>query len=166
MIHLVYAHAYCVISAQDARNGDDGLFLPRDLGALKDANPIKWDKALHGRLSTRGWAFQEHQLSRRIVHFTTLRVLWECGVCVSYEDNPGQIYRALAAPTIQEKNNPVIAGLTFWRLFDGRHEGHDFVINAWQDPPPGGRSIKYRFPGYKNDILESPNINKQQRLQF
>ena len=115
---LIYARAYCMLSALDAEDGTDGLFIPTLLNPK--SSPInhlaKWSLNLTGRLSTRGWAFQEHQLSTRIVHFTKSRLLWECRKCIAYEDSPTLVPRFLCG-----------GGDTFavWRLFDIDREKHE-----------------------------------------
>ena len=67
-----------MISVADAEDGSGGLFIPRTSFDLQyPRNPVNsWTSLLKGPLSTRGWAFQEHQLSPRIVHFTKPRILW------------------------------------------------------------------------------------------
>jgi hypothetical protein len=41
---------------------------------------------LDSALSTRGWEFQDHQLSTRIVHFTKIHILWGRRAYVAYEE--------------------------------------------------------------------------------
>lgn len=45
----------------------------------------EWRDHLRGPLTTRGWAFQELQLSPRIVHYRKNRVSWECSTCVTID---------------------------------------------------------------------------------
>ena len=131
---LVYAGSYCMLSAADTEDGSGGLFIPRtSFGLQYPEHPINyWTSLLKGPLSTRGWAFQEHQLSPRIVHFTNTRILWECRTCVAFEDFPSQVYRGFIGGGIF----PVIAEADWggekidtWRLFDGHQERYEKKID-------------------------------------
>ncbi|KAF4614372.1 hypothetical protein G7Y89_g15365 [Cudoniella acicularis] len=104
----VYANALCTISADAATGSNETLFPTRDLNkSLESLNSTKYEAsyipwgylrppsssratfhpAYHvssdliaaSPTSSRGWCLQERQLSRRILHFTSQQVLWECG---------------------------------------------------------------------------------------
>lgn len=91
-MHHIYARTYLTPSALGAENGDDGLFLPRDLAAVED-EALLWDKELVNPLKNRGWAFQEQQLSSRLIHFGKKRLIWECCSTITYEDRPTFVHR-------------------------------------------------------------------------
>jgi hypothetical protein len=50
-------------------------------------------RRLDGPLKTRGWAFQELQLSPRIIHYRKTGVSWECRTCVSEEEASAMLWR-------------------------------------------------------------------------
>lgn len=96
----IYEHASLTISATVSAGDSYGCFsssfstsrsllisLPEDVGTCEIAvrKPIShWDTLgqgeLHARfpLMSRGWAFQERLLSRRILHFSESELVWEC----------------------------------------------------------------------------------------
>jgi len=115
---FIYARAYCVLSAMGAADGSVRLFIPRSsYPPSSRINHVRdWDSVSKGPLSTRGWAFQEHQLSTKIVHFTKSRLLWECRTCVAYEDFQAPISRIILGTGT--RNFSVPSGK--WRLLDGR----------------------------------------------
>ncbi|KAE9369225.1 HET-domain-containing protein [Stipitochalara longipes BDJ] len=121
---LVYAGSYCMLSAADAEDGSGGLFIPRtslDLQNLE--NPVNsWTSLLKGPLGTRGWAFQEYQLSPRIVHFTKTRIFWECRACVAFEDFPSLVYRGLVGGGDLDNSWSSGKQRATWRLFDRQYE--------------------------------------------
>lgn len=98
----VYQNAYCTIAATGSKGDQDGIFIPRvkqDVCSLEyiaanttiTATYIEDDvaamKELHtSPLSTRAWTLQERLLSRRTVHFTESRVIWECRSRFETED--------------------------------------------------------------------------------
>jgi Heterokaryon incompatibility protein (HET) len=102
----IYGNAYLVIAATLAKNGSVGLDRERPLSnieiidshgqAVKAAVREKshhdvWKKgeqfwiALDLPLLDRAWAFQEHWLARRVVHFTPVELVWECRTCIDCE---------------------------------------------------------------------------------
>jgi hypothetical protein len=164
---LIYARAYCVLSALDAEDGSRGLFIPRNPSPFmrtrrwrrlmriaegrtsmwgrrlesifRRSRPQpsqisldheQWNSMLQGPLSTRGWAFQEHQLALRIIHFTAIRILWECRCCVAGEDFPSQRHRAFVGGTADDPFYLHSDIHTTWRLFDGKHERHAKIIEG------------------------------------
>jgi hypothetical protein len=99
----IYRSAYLTLSATCAASTTDGflkrqpnhkrndqLQMPDDSGRLRQfyfCDPIddfKHDVELSD-LSKRGWVFQERALSRRIIHFTSNQVYWECGTGIRCE---------------------------------------------------------------------------------
>ena len=85
---------------------------------------------LEGPLSTRGWAFQEHQLSTRIIHFSKSRLIWECRGCMASEEFPIQTYRRLLRTGTGR--NRIEDWVDTCRLFDNRidESRHTFGSNA------------------------------------
>jgi hypothetical protein len=105
----VYRNAMCNISAAQASNSSQGLFLDRDVTFTK---PVKarfqtdrrspvfhdfwaeyiWAWGLEtGPLMSRGWVLQERILSRRNLHFRRDQVAWECREDASCEIFPRQL---------------------------------------------------------------------------
>ncbi|KAL9115202.1 MAG: hypothetical protein Q9227_000996 [Pyrenula ochraceoflavens] len=104
-----YQNAIMTISATGAKGSDEGLFLDRP-GLRLDPQPLSlrrrtpsgnvretilyphvplWKSEIGmSPLLERGWAMQERVLSRRILHFATNCVLWECQECLATEMNP------------------------------------------------------------------------------
>jgi hypothetical protein len=102
----IYEHAYCTISADSASGSNCPIFKERNVSSSVSAleslkyrpSYIDWgpgrepsssstyfpefhhwsDLIVAEPLSTRAWALQERQLSRRIVHYTSHQILWEC----------------------------------------------------------------------------------------
>jgi hypothetical protein len=98
MMHSVYKNALLNISADDAADARSGCFrhrhqlsvYPLQVG-LAGCPDIDWfwltydskslfERALGAETARRAWIFQERQLSRRVLHFTSTEMIWECCV--------------------------------------------------------------------------------------
>ncbi|KAM5357787.1 hypothetical protein ACJZ2D_015915 [Fusarium nematophilum] len=117
-----YANAYCLISATAASDSDQGLFTERlgnyatktcTLGCNRERmehwvlqQPVfPLEKQGKNQMPTtdRGWCLQERLLSRRILHWTSQAVFWQCpGVPEASEFFPDPAIRAsdLHLPTL------------------------------------------------------------------
>ncbi|KAK7714339.1 hypothetical protein SLS64_004439, partial [Diaporthe eres] len=110
----VYGSSYCTIMATDGRDSDAGLFRPRADSVVRSTwyevwyeeqtSPTVFMKEMlleaEGEMSfytrrlddapaaKRAWIFQEHVLSRRLVHFTHDQLMWECQSTVTCESFP------------------------------------------------------------------------------
>ncbi|KAI0529795.1 heterokaryon incompatibility protein-domain-containing protein [Xylaria digitata] len=88
---LVYAIAACVISATTSINSNGGCF------RHGEDRLVKVELAV---LTTRGWTFQERFLAKRVLHFCSGLVIFECNTLVAspaHEDAPyDTIYRKKA----------------------------------------------------------------------
>lgn len=95
----VFSSAYCTLAASSAKSSVDGFLEharePRDcvtvqspkhssLYLCKTIDNFRRDVE-EAVLNTRGWVFQERALSRRIIHFTSNQIYWECGLGVHCE---------------------------------------------------------------------------------
>ncbi|KAK0669100.1 heterokaryon incompatibility protein-domain-containing protein [Cercophora samala] len=95
MMYDVYKNALLNISADDSPDGRFGCFRDRDPLAVLPMNVSfrgqeSWkcwltpdthavfDSITKSSLAKRGWVFQERQLSRRVLHFTSHELMWEC----------------------------------------------------------------------------------------
>jgi len=106
-MHKTYSMATCTIAASSSTSGQGGCIIPRDNTSSYQLQPChltsnkqsiiihpwshEWSNAHRGALSTRGWCFQERELSRRTIHFTTHRIFWECRTAIASEDHPSMI---------------------------------------------------------------------------
>jgi hypothetical protein len=100
-MHLVYSNAVLTISVTGAQDGSIGCFaerVPREYATLPytDKSGIRGEMHAHGipvgkeadtdsyvtmdgePLSVRGWCFQERVLSRRVLHFASDQMYFEC----------------------------------------------------------------------------------------
>lgn len=89
---VIYANAKCVIAASDARDTSEGCLRTRG-PELTNQITVRYDAKIRrlitvappkkglgtiDPLQTRGWCFQEHLLTPRIIKFTGGELLWEC----------------------------------------------------------------------------------------
>lgn len=99
---LVYSNAYCTIAASSSANGNEGChvdpdsepygpvilsFNDTDESGIKTVQKVRVF-SLFGKeitsilqldsLSSRGWTFQERELSNRILHYSKDSIRWEC----------------------------------------------------------------------------------------
>jgi hypothetical protein len=93
----IYDQSAITLAATSSSDSDGGLFFPRPTGPsaqllwsfsdgsppervnFRSCNRRRFDSLVgKGPLNKRSWAFQERYLSRRVVHFTTDRLYWEC----------------------------------------------------------------------------------------
>ncbi|KAI1743121.1 hypothetical protein F4680DRAFT_471994 [Xylaria scruposa] len=93
----VYSCAYVTIAASSAASSLDGFLVDRLNRApariVTPDGPLYLADAIDnfvgdvdmGILNTRGWVLQERALSRRIIHFTSTQIYWECGMGVHCE---------------------------------------------------------------------------------
>lgn len=87
----VFSSAYVTIAATSATSSTDGFLGNRGTRPCvtfqTPDGPVYLSQAIDdfrtdvekGILNTRGWVFQERALSRRIIHFTSTQIYWECG---------------------------------------------------------------------------------------
>ncbi|UZP45656.1 hypothetical protein NXS19_013468 [Fusarium pseudograminearum] len=107
-----YENAKLTIAATGAISSDKGLFLPRSAlqvnpkpvtfrqetfwGGIREATaqPISpaWEYEIdNSPLLSRGWAFQERVLSKRVLHFGMNCILWECHEGRAIESAPHRL---------------------------------------------------------------------------
>ncbi|CZR64467.1 uncharacterized protein PAC_14365 [Phialocephala subalpina] len=101
---LVYSHAWCTIAASSAKSCHHGIHLFREdrlysCDVILDGDqgsrvrvsisqpPPTWETFFNNNpLNTRGWTFQERELSPRILHFSADQMWWECRSIRDQED--------------------------------------------------------------------------------
>jgi Heterokaryon incompatibility protein (HET) len=110
LMHQVYSNAAVNIAADDAKDGTDDLFRERDPRLCEPLEvKVEWTKEHRGTyfavdnalwqtsietsvLNSRAWVLQEQLLSRRILHFGRMQLLWECQTGKACELFPEGLY--------------------------------------------------------------------------
>jgi hypothetical protein len=86
-MHLIYRDCVVNISALDAPHTDAGFLHPRPLQAtahisdnvhIRQALPSWGEIFRRAPLSQRGWVLQERLMSKRVLHFGSTEIFWEC----------------------------------------------------------------------------------------
>ncbi|KAK1829590.1 heterokaryon incompatibility protein-domain-containing protein [Podospora conica] len=134
LMHKVYRHAFCNISATDSKDESEGLFLASDRLAppiilrkgaveVEAIDKYSYEKDV-GRspLQLRGWVFQERILSPRILHFTRTQVYWECESHWASEQYPGG-FRDSTKPSYQSLLEDDGGKTNLTALLDGLNRG-------------------------------------------
>lgn len=109
LMEIIYSMAVCTLVASDSKDGTGGCFFPRGPNPDMHVRPCTktfdevrtkmsvtfqpymtdWAQSItNGPLFSRGWCFQERQLSKRIIYFTKSQVLWECRASIASEAYP------------------------------------------------------------------------------
>lgn len=109
MAHVYQYAEFTVAAAVPPTKPDLGLFRHRDPSDVLSARlaglrthqedrypghevvvmkPQKEETYKDGPLISRGWCFQERELSQRVVHYTETQALWECRTLRASEDRP------------------------------------------------------------------------------
>ncbi|KAK3935470.1 heterokaryon incompatibility protein-domain-containing protein [Diplogelasinospora grovesii] len=110
---LIYSKSICTIVASAAPDSSGGCFVDRvnqqatsPLSVDFSYERIKFtvtiypylhdfvDMVSNGPVSTRGWCFQERQLSKRVIYFTEKCIAWECRDAAATEAQPNMASRA------------------------------------------------------------------------
>jgi len=178
----IFGNAYLVIAATLAENGDYGLYHGRTrwMFTVSDADEhilkVKanhpsqhsiWNNlkgfwaAPHLPLLYRAWAFQERLLARRIIHFTTEELIWECGTHIECECgellNPAIIpklevvRKSLRTSLKTEYANVLLRGsardrLRFWTFICEQYSAREITFS--QDRLPALSSVARQFDPY------------------
>jgi hypothetical protein len=141
-MHLNYSMAICCIVAAAAPDVQGGCFVERRNPdaksfsmAMKDEDTDLtvtmyphlsdfFDAVSNGPLATRGWTFQERQLSKRVIYFTERYIAWECRDAVATEDFPEMSERRWYGSGAKMRNGP-------HRLLDCLPAGVDMTQPNW-----------------------------------
>lgn len=138
MIQIYRYAEFTVAAATPPTNPDLGLFRhgdpsdllsvilpgvrdPRGDGSDQDVVVMKpqWEAYRESPLVSRGWCFQEREISRRILHYTETQVLWECRTVRASEGLPKGIREDRTSDEDWKK-----------RLFD-REVDESYVDEGW-----------------------------------
>lgn len=110
----VYGSSYCTIMATHGRDSNEGLFRPRVDNIVRPTWHEVWyedqtrptvfmrempieaegevgfytSRLDDAPAAKRAWIFQEHVLSKRLIHFTHDQLMWECQSTVTCESFP------------------------------------------------------------------------------
>jgi hypothetical protein len=146
----IYQRATCTIAATGAEDSFRGLYLPRrPNGPCAKLPCIVGDRVVGEMLITakaidqdfqqeieespwahRGWVFQERLLSRRIIHFGSSQVYWECRHGVLSETEIENERKMLCEEQDQLKNNLRFRG-RFREEFDNPRSGFEIFWNVF-----------------------------------
>ncbi|PVH71588.1 hypothetical protein DL98DRAFT_539937 [Cadophora sp. DSE1049] len=120
LMHLVYSHAWCNLSATASRDSSQGLFRNRssilgelvvDVGASQNVALVERDFVMHeiedSPLQNRAWVLQERLLSPRVLHFGERQIFWECNQLTASEAFPDGLPDAVACHAIRKLFNTI-----------------------------------------------------------
>jgi Heterokaryon incompatibility protein (HET) len=157
----IYRNSYLTIAATAAKDGSEGLFKPReaDTFCIEISEPQSSDqsatlRARRGRkhnclqsmgpddqrnegsepLTERAWVYQERLLSRRMLHFASDEMIWECrrtSECecgLLYQDSPKKINFELQGQT---DSTSLSNRSVFEELASGKGRGTDVETQRW-----------------------------------
>ena len=150
-MNMVYGSAYLTIVATSAVSSTDG-FLKRSqdmaisISCYKDncAEPVdrlliayqgtdtdqgSWGSLVERtRWNTRGWTLQERLLSRRVLHFTKRKVLWECRATDASEENEPPRSEMVKTSWLKDKSLDVLGSSTEQKV-----ESLESRFDVWYD---------------------------------
>lgn len=145
---VIYENAKCVIAASDARDTLEGCFRTRG-PELTNRITVKYNaktrrlitvapprKGLGAidPLQTRGWCFQEHILTPRIIKFTGGELLWECEQAKAKESDS---WPDVAFNTAMSFNEPV-DGYKPWLTFVETYSRRELIKETDRLPAISG----------------------------
>lgn len=164
----IYQHASLTLSATSSPGDTHGCFpasfntsqslpisLPEDVGTCEIAvrkSIAHWDtfgqSELHRRfpLMSRGWAFQERLLSRRILHFAEAELVWECRElstceCGGFGEqvSPAGAFDQSVKASEDERRNHTSHQQRIQESFKLRRFQEDEIDKLWRSATPGLR---------------------------
>jgi hypothetical protein len=115
LMHKVYSHSYCNLSATDGVNSSDGLYhsryahniretkvnlyvrhhndqVDRSASLVLEDTDRMWNRfVVQTAFHKRGWVFQERVLSPRVLHFGRHQLFWECRESQRQEKHPDEL---------------------------------------------------------------------------
>ncbi|KAK1753740.1 heterokaryon incompatibility protein-domain-containing protein [Echria macrotheca] len=142
-----YSNALVTIGASSAASADQGIFTPREeWHAPKRVEISDWDgrsweglqqkqllaqerptgdlmrlgRGDTGPISARGWTFQENSLASRMIHFTSLGLMWECRQHMTTENGHTLVQEGVTTTSIirnLQANPPIDDAGDTWANF-------------------------------------------------
>lgn len=159
----VYKNAYLTLAATASSSGAGGLFVARDgddlefplpgsthsntallrsrrqrhHSSLPDGHGLVRGRTKADPLSCRAWAYQERLLSRRILHFNSQELVWECKTaqtceCGQLEGTEKNIFENLLSNRAQTWNE------NSWRMLVSNYTRLELTYNADRLPALSG----------------------------
>ncbi|KAF4635761.1 hypothetical protein G7Y89_g2333 [Cudoniella acicularis] len=126
----IFENAFLTIAADSAKQGSEGCY--RTTNAIHLAQPVvdgTFVRAVPPEfsncyrifdqhpLSNRGWVYQEMRLSRRILHYRSDEVVWECRCSINGESGKSEDLTKLAEYHGDEETIlPVYNFTSYWKL--------------------------------------------------
>lgn len=152
----VYANAFLNISAALAVDGNEPLYptrlwselTPSEMTIEVDGKTHRlymfdadlWDAEItRAPLIERGWVFQERMLARRVLHFSTRQLGWECGELSALEMFPKGLPANL---------NTFLTKRSFqtWLADGARHTSFSKLRTPWHDIMEEYSSCSFTYP--------------------
>ncbi|KAF2757638.1 HET-domain-containing protein [Pseudovirgaria hyperparasitica] len=105
----IYSNSALTISATGSADCESGIFTDlmkygTEIGSFRHRSDVKYRRSVFfdqrrdfggpaGHLFTRGWTFQEHLVSPRVLHYTGSGVTWECFSIFHRQGSPENLFR-------------------------------------------------------------------------
>ncbi|KAH8809995.1 heterokaryon incompatibility protein-domain-containing protein [Hyaloscypha sp. PMI_1271] len=155
----IYRNSYLTLAATGAKDGSEGLYKPREAeifsvgfnahgnmgekatllarrGKKHDCfqswNPeTHWGEDMSEPLMERAWVYQERLLSRRLLHFASDEMIWECRTVSDCEcgflpqDEPAEIRRRA------EENEEGISDRSIFQVLNSEEQATEAASQRW-----------------------------------
>ncbi len=173
LMHKVYSHSYCNISATAAVDSSRGLFVNRDpkmIGSVEIDLGLKGLKHIQERttytlidfqfwqyglgrahLNQRGWVVQERLLAPRVLHFGPTQLFWECCEMDAAETYPRGLPHILgtSAASRFKSLEPLVDGARLRQRGPGDSDSRFYAHQLWPRIVQAYSSALLSYPGDK-----------------
>ncbi|KAI1359874.1 heterokaryon incompatibility protein-domain-containing protein [Xylaria arbuscula] len=116
----IYAHAVLNLSATSAINGSGGLIFPRNPLIVNPCVSEQHDllayaseyetQVIQGIVNRRAWVLQERLMARRVLHFTSNQLFWECPFWEVSESQLAGFFINISSTSFGMKSNLIPEG--------------------------------------------------------